>query len=372
MTASALMRSAAAILALCLAAPALALCPPVGAIRWDAWFGPRGSVGEAVEKSLSPKQWHERLPTCARVVEAERVAIRCDGQEQMDTEIRQAVEAGIGYWAFVAYAEDNPMSLGLQTYLRSTAANKPRFALIADLAGWGGSTVYQPVMKRYLKLMGEGAYQRTPQGRPLFFLLFVNDDGLNSRFGGRAGFAKVLDEFRRGAKEAGVGDPYIVLLDGNVPRAKGMIADLKLDAVSAYAVSDINARGASYADLAGRAARFWADAEAAGLPVVPIAMTGWDRRPRVQHPMPWEKHESGSDALERFYKQPNPSELTKHLSDAIRFAARSKRPGDPAPAVLVYAWNEFDEGGWIAPTAGIGNQRLAAVKNAVKQACPVN
>src|SRR5262245_34949974 len=36
--------------------------PVVGAIRWDAWYGGKDAVGLAVEKSLSPKRWHYRLP----------------------------------------------------------------------------------------------------------------------------------------------------------------------------------------------------------------------------------------------------------------------------------------------------------------------
>jgi hypothetical protein len=346
-----------------------ARCPAVGAIRWDAWFGAQGKVGQAVERSLSPKQWHERLPTCARVVEADKVAIHCDGQAQMDAEIEQAVSAGIGYWAFVAYADDNPMSLGLKTYLQSATKKKPGFALIADLASWRGSTIYEPVLKRYVKLMGESSYQRTPQGRPIFFQAFVSEESLNSRFGGRAGFAKVVSAFREASVAAGIGDPYIVLMDGNVARAKGFIADLGMDAVSAYAVSDIHARAADYKLLAQRASRFWSQAQDAGLPVVPIVMTGWDRRPRVLNPMPWENYDKATQSLDRYYKQPSPAELTAHLSDAIRFAALSDSAA--AQAVLVYAWNEFDEGGWLAPTAGGGNARLNAVRAAVQQACPL-
>jgi len=30
-------------------------------------------------------------------------------------------------------------------------------------------------------------------------------------------------------------------------------------------------------------------------------------------------------------------------------------------AVLIYAWNEFDEGGWLAPTLGDGTARLDAI-----------
>jgi hypothetical protein len=33
----------------------------------------------------------------------------------------------------------------------------------------------------------------------------------------------------------------------------------------------------------------------------------------------------------------------------------------PSKAILIYAWNENDEGGWLVPTRGDGESRLQAL-----------
>ena len=44
-----------------------------------------------------------------------------------------------------------------------------------------------------------------------------------------------------------------------------------------------------------------------------------------------------------------PDQLARHLQDAIAWT-RANRDINPANAVLLYAWNENDEGGWLIPT----------------------
>ena len=346
-------------------------CPAVGAIRWDAWFGSGGVPGQAVEKSLGPAQWHLRLPVCSQVIGSNEVRIDCMTPQQMELESGQAKAAGLDYWAFVTYPEDNPMNAGLSAYLNIRNPNKIQFAVISEFEKWGDKEAYRPVMQRYLRLMGDKSYQRTPDGRPIFFLAFITDGSLNYRFGNREGFKKVLTEFRQGAVNAGLGNPYIVLLDASVERAKSFIVDLGLDGVSAYAVADNRVKSGTFEQLTKLTERFWADAAASGLPVMPIVMSGWDRRPRVRNPVPWEKPPADPKQIENYFAAPTPAELEHHIAAALRFAQTSKAPA-AAPTVLIYAWNEFDEGGWIAPTLGDGTARLEALRRAVGTACPTS
>ena len=344
-------------------------CPAIGAIRWDAWFGDKGVPGQAVQKSLAPARWHARLPACATSLAADNVRIACDSPDEMKTEIDQAKRAGIAYWAFDVYSESDPMNAGLRTYLASPSKAQIGFAILSEMDKWGNRTTYRPVIERYAQLMKEPSYQKTDDGRPVFFLAFVSDSGLDSRFGGRAAFAAIVDEFKSLVRAAGQKDPYIVLLEGNVDKAKGLIHDLKLDADSAYAVSDNNVKNGTYKQLADTTSAFWSRSAGAGLAVVPPVMTGWDRRPRVMNPVPWEKAPASNEEIDHFYAAPKPAELQAHLAAALRFAQR------PAPAgtfksVLVYAWNEFDEGGWLAPTQGDGTTRLDAVRQALSDVCP--
>ncbi len=286
----------------------------------------------------------------------------------MATEIDQASRAGITYWAFVTYPGSDEMNAGLSTYLASPAKSKISFAMISELDKWGNTSLYHDVIERYARLMKSPTYQKTEDGRPIFFLGFVSDAELTSRFGGRDAFGKLMDEFRVLVKSGGLKDPYIVLLDKNVDEAKGLIHDLRLDAVSAYTVADNNVRNGQYKQLADMTSNFWQQASTAGLTVVPPVMTGWDRRPRVMNPVPWENTRYSDEQMGRFFNAPTPAELESHLAAAMRFAQRPSNAG-ALKSVLIYAWNEFDEGGWLAPTIGDGTTRLDAVRKAVNEVC---
>jgi len=74
-------------------------------------------------------------------------------------------------------------------------------------------------------------------------------------------------------------------------------------------------------------------------------------RRRVEHPVPWEKNQQPGVGLDRYYETPTPVELADHLADALTWAAADPSRC-PAQAVLTYAWNEHDEGGWLCPTRG--------------------
>ena len=46
-----------------------------------------------------------------------------------------------------------------------------------------------------------------------------------------------------------------------------------------------------------------------------------------------------------------PDELAAHLRDAIEWT-KANRDINPANVIIIYAWNEHDEGGWLQPTLG--------------------
>ena len=46
-----------------------------------------------------------------------------------------------------------------------------------------------------------------------------------------------------------------------------------------------------------------------------------------------------------------PDELAAHVCEAVQWAG-THRELNPANAIIIYAWNEHDEGGWLQPTRG--------------------
>ena len=137
--------------------------------------------------------------------------------------------------------------------------------------------------------------------------------------------------------------------------------DYGLDAIGAYAVGG----GKPYASLAGQAHQFWEAGKATGANVVPIVSSGWDNRPFLENPAPWY-----SCASTNYTLPPTPDQLANHLADALDWTGRNRASVTQANTVLIYAWNEHAEGGWLCPTLnpdGSGNsERLAAIATKLK------
>ena len=137
------------------------------------------------------------------------------------------------------------------------------------------------------------------------------------------------------------------------------------DAVSSYAKASSRAQGAPFAELAASTEKFWEDCSSAGAQVVPICMTGWDRRTRVMNPVSWESFHSGKDADSYYYKSGTPEEIAAHIGKGVSWF--KKYPGqNGTELVLIYAWNELDEGGWLVPALpaphGQGTARIDALR----------
>jgi len=333
--------------------------PTVGAIRWDAWFGNRNSVGEAVHRSLGPTKWHDRLPFYAKVLGDDTVEIDGTPQSVIDREIEYAANAGLTYWAFVTYPPDHELSLAMKRYLNSSIRTKLNFCLVTECGRWHD----RAFVDRIVTLMREPGYQRTPDGRPLLYLGFIDENGVKA-LGGEDGFRKVVDGFRAAVTATGLPKPFIVIMDFDAKQGRKWMDALGCDAISAYAAGIENAV-VPYSRLAGNAERFWEGCRATGAQVVPIVMTGWDPRPRIEHPMPWGNpygvHDGQVDRSERG----TPETIADHLGNALHWMTEH-RDAAQAQTALIYAWNEFDEGGWLAPTRSEGTARLDAIGRALR------
>jgi hypothetical protein len=336
--------------------------PAVGAIRWDAWHGPASEVGLTVERTLSPEHWHHRLPFFGKVLSADRVEVRGSTQEIMDQEIAYAHAAGLDYWAFVVYPQDHPLSFGLKHYLSSTRRADIHFCLNLQ-GGWeskGGMPAWPDKVQRYASYFKEPTYQTVLENRPLVYLYSV--DGLvgPGRFETWDSARAAFDQLRIASNEAGTGNPYIVAQGWSPEVLKDQMERLGLDAIGAYA-SNGGAKAAPYEALAAHTERWWDAFRETGCEVAPLVTAGWDMRPRVETPVPWVQ---GGD-IEQYYEAPRPSELAAHLSRALEWC-RNHPDSARAQTVLIYAWNEFDEGGWICPTLSEGTARLDAIQEILR------
>ena len=334
----------------------------VGAIRWDAWQE-GGGIQKVVEKTLAPNHWHYRLPFFARVTGSDSVVITGGTQTIMDQEINYAADAGIDYWAFCIYSDDSGMSRGLHLYLSSPLKHRINFAL--NLQGGhiaGSSGNWDAEMARYVNYFKDPAYQKVLGNRPLVFLF--NPVNPTPRFSNAAAVAIAIKQLRAATTNAGLGDPYIVYQGWDAINDFNTMRDYGLDAIGAYAVGAGSVKGTPYAALAAKARRFWEEGKATGANIVPLVSSGWDNRTRQETKTPWD---TGSTT---YTLPPTPAELANHLADALDWTSRNHAAATPANAVLIYAWNENDEGGWLVPTLnpdGSPNaDRLAAITAKLK------
>jgi len=308
--------------------------PTVGAIRWDAWSG--GGVTEQVEQTLSPEKHRFRLPWFATVDASGRAHIDASAEGIMEREIAFAKQAGLDYWAFLTYPEADAMSSALARYLRSPRRADLGFCLILHQTLSVPAARWPAERDRTLRLLKEPGYQQVA-GRPLVYAfdLPTGNEMVKQRF----------EELRRAAKATGL-DPYFVYMGWSPQGDHQKHAAEGFAAVSAYAHPGTEPIFAKY--VAGFEQHAWANALATQTPYVPLVTTGWDKRPRQDHPVSWEKN-PGYAQQKTFPATATADELAAHLGRAIAFV-RGNPSVCPANTIIVYAWNEHDEGGWLCPT----------------------
>ncbi len=305
----------------------------VGAIRWDAWSG--GAVTRQVERTLGPKKYHSRLPWFAKVIDDNTVVIDGSSQEVMDQEIVFASGAGIDYWAFLLYPEPDSMSESLQQYLNSSQRQKINFCLILHNAFGVNKNQWPHELERAIALLEEPGYQTVLDGRPLVFAFINKDTFPIERF----------KEFIQKTHEKNI-HPYCVFMGWNPTNDYKTTASWGFDAVSAYAYGSADK---TYSQLCQRVEDdFWKNAATGNVPYIPLITTGWDKNPRKDNPVSWELDHSYHQQ-NIFPSLPTPEEIALHLDRGLNFVKNNSRICI-ANTVIIYAWNEHDEGGWLSPT----------------------
>lgn len=355
--------------------PALSVSesPVIGAIRWDAWYG-SGGVTQAVEKSLGQPKYHYRLPWFAKLLGEDKVRIDGDSDEIMAREIDYASQAGLDYWAFLHYWEDSrELGIGLKRYLAAKEKRGVRYCLLEEGGRLDklGTSAWPKIVEHFKS----GDYQTVLGGRPLL-LVYVKTMALGRN---------QWDELKRQTVEAGLNPPYLVLMGWDAAQDAKDMAELGFDAVSAYARGGAySMEQPSYAEQ-GRLlkASLWDRWEKQRTPCVTLASAGWDTRPRNERPPSWIRSlvpEPAPDPTPFSEQKPlidsvtaTPEQLASHFLDAIQWT-KAHRDLNVANTIIVYAWNEHDEGGWLQPTLAAdgspNEERIQAVGRIFQRPLP--
>ncbi|MBN8216817.1 MAG: hypothetical protein J0L75_09240 [Spirochaetes bacterium] len=330
----------AAALILALAATAQAR-PAIGAIRWDAWM--QGSnVTRAVEKTLSPSKYHFRVPFFGVKTAAGGVAFPTYTQEIFDQELRYAKAGGVDYFAYCTYPTNDGMYRGLEYHRASRLRDQVKFCLLMHQSM---VTSWPDEVKLVVSWLKEPYYHKTPDGRPIIFAFESGVQKMKGR----------VEDLAAAAQAAGLKRPYFAWMGWNPLQAYGPISEFQFDAFSAYAKGITgHDRFVDYAaDIRNQ---YWEAAAGIGLESIPFAGCGWDRRCRDENPTPWDRGiKAVADAEANPFTRPTPAELADHVKAALDWASEN-RALVPAQSLVMYAWNEHDEGGWLCPTWGEGGR----------------
>jgi hypothetical protein len=315
-----------------------------GAIRWDAWYAEAAPAADA-RRSLSPAAFQYRAPWFANVYPADNLIDLAGGRQVvMDLEIQYAAAAGLSYWAFDQYspASTSVMMNAWRLYQNSSYNNTLNWCMLAVSDSLFGSTGnYTTQINQYVAWFQQTNYQKVLSNRPLLYLFFTT---LTSFGGLSANFAAMISDLRTACTNAGLGSPYIVVMNGNGPVTMSAIG---ADAKSGYIGPIPTGAGMPYAGLASSVQAWWPTL-AASASMIPIAQFGWDVRPRIQNPPSWELPYTNTS-----WTAPGTvAQLASHLQAAVNFV-KANPAACPANAIIIYSWTECDEGGGsLIPTIG--------------------
>jgi hypothetical protein len=335
--------------------------PTIGAYYFDGWAGRSASAND-------PEQaWAVNAPThlTKRMVREfpDREPIwgwRDDSLEIMERQIDIAADHGLAFFAFCWYWHDDGKAIderairedslnkGLELFLKAKNNHRMKFCLlIANHAGFEikGTERWREAGEYLMPSLSHERYLRV-DGKPLIIVF-------NSEGGDKAGFASM----QAAARKAGL--PGLAIAgNGSAPLETGF------DYRSHYAIApgwEAGSERKAYSELIAANEKEWR----VGLfqPYIPIVTAGWDRRP-------WEGPEGFYNQKASWYfPDRTPERFAAFLNDAVAWMDKYPSQTTAERIVIVYAWNEFGEGGYIAPTKGDPEGRyLDALKSAAMPA----
>ncbi len=309
----------------------------VGAIRWDAWYthdGKQGSIISQVERSLSPARFHFRAPFFAEITGKDSIIIPEYTQEIFDREMAYAKYAGIDYFAYVWY--EGAMKAARVFHTKSKYKNDVKMCVCFD-----GNAINKDYARKEMRtLLKEDYYMTVLDGRPLMYYFASGTNTYEIH--------QDILYYRQLAKEIGVKEPFAVVMNSSVKNAEAVSGD----AISKYGVSK---SGLTFNKLAASAVELWESNNKTGFQYVPNLTAGWDPEPRYINPVSWTTVNKGS-----WSETAKSQEIFEHLAYALSYMQHPEvKKNTMANTVIMYAWNEHDEGGWICPTLKVdegGNQ----------------
>ena len=315
----------------------------IGAVNWDASLPPESYFGFYQINSLSQAKYREWTPFYADLIDEERITYHARTPEEYEAEMRYAIAAGIDYFAFVWYPTQGSLAhvqtsfsdcshrvheLNYARHLYRRSNLKTSLGMCAILAD-------HPFTEGDLRELVEEfrqPYYEKINGRPLLYVY--------------SGYREdIIRQIRALASEVRTEMPFVVPLIEGTQDPQMPLAD----AVSRYAVCVGNVE--SYAALTEAAIEENRARLTYRKPLIPTFTVGWNPSPRMERLTPWTTLDAG---VSRYCSAPYapPASVEELSAGAERFSEFLSEIASEASLghVLTFAWNEFEEGGYLCPT----------------------
>lgn len=327
----------------------------IGAINWDAVLPKDTYFGGYAIKSLANPKYESRLHFTAFKQDGE-YQIRYRTGEDYNKELEYAINGGIDFFAYCWYPDTDEkrdiwhetydylaphyheLNYARKLYQKSPLNSKINMcAIVFSISAYAKSDIDS--LAHAMKM----PYYEKVDGKPLLMV-----------FGG---YNKEFTELMRSLLGQKGITPYIALIDSNGLENVNKVCE-GIDAITGYGSGSSATSFAELNKLCNTQNHNRANYK---MPVIPLMTAGWNPMPRVDSPCPWFSYENapyaGTPDLCDF------QEGFKLLND---FIDKNKEYANTNHAI-VFAWNEFEEGGYLCPTINKdGSVNDTVIKNFAK------
>ncbi|MFI5379026.1 MAG: glycoside hydrolase family 99-like domain-containing protein [Tepidisphaerales bacterium] len=324
----------------------------VGAYYFDGWSGKSSRWPDDPDwQKLNPPT-HLTRRMLAEFPERQPVwGWRDDGLEIMEKQIDLAADHGISFFSFCWYWDRDPQKLadqclhtGLNLFLRARNNHRLKFCLlVANHPPFllQGVEDWRKAAGHWMPLLTHKQHA-TVGGKPLLILFNPSNSS-----------AEGIEQLQAAAKAAGLPGLAVAGCGGGDIKV-GFTHRTHYNIVPGYAGGSEQHK---YAELVAAHKAAWRGSREQ--PYMPEVTAGWDKRP-------WEGENGLGQRPGSYFPDRSPEQFGQFLRDAIRWMDEHPEQTTAERMVLVYAWNEFGEGGYIGPTKGDPDGAyLKAIKAAI-------
>ena len=331
----------------------------VGAYYFDGWSGRNGLADDPNEA------WAKNAPThlTRKLVEdfPEREPIwgwRDDSLEIMERQIDLAADHGVAFFAFCWYWHDNgqainkdaietdPKHTSLRLFLKAKNNHRMKFCLlVANHDGYDikGAANWKRAGEFWMPYLTHKQHL-TVGGKPLIIIFGAGG-------GDKDGFSAIQET---ALKAELPGLAIAGCAHSPVPQGAGFTHRTHYNVTEGYTAGS---KDVPFTKLVDSNRAQWRGSREQ--PYIPIVTAGWDKRP-------WEGKGGLNQKEGWYYTGRTPELLGNFLGDALSWMDKHPDHTTTERIVLIYAWNEFGEGGYIAPTKGDPDGKyLKAVRSVI-------